>query len=102
MEIEKKHILKSYITEKNAIEAVQQIKDEMENPIQESSSGYNFEIESKSAFPSDALVGGDNDIDVDSSDDTDAEPIENPDALANNPIDLERPLPERVIHNRIR
>jgi hypothetical protein len=103
MEIEKKHFLKSYKNEKDAIDAVQQIKSEMENPVQESSSGYNFEIASEEPFSiNEATPGGETDFAESAKDEYEDEPVENPDALANEPIDLERPLPERAMHNRIR
>ncbi|MEH7884977.1 hypothetical protein V7654_11730 [Bacillus sp. JJ1609] len=104
MEIEKKHILKSFKNEQEAIEEVQRIKAEKEYTLTSSISGYNVEKPQNNKTVT-------NDFGPDSLDrqepvmedyTDDSVETENPDELANNSIDLERPLPERIINNRIR
>lgn len=103
MEIEKKHILKSYKNEQEAIDAVESIKDEKEKPLNSSISGYNFEKPAKTdKYSTNAFSPGELDIGEPAFKDNEDDPTENPDKHENKSIDLERPLPERVIHNRIR
>ncbi|MEH7444953.1 hypothetical protein V7201_21855 [Bacillus sp. JJ1122] len=113
MEVEKKHILKSFKNEQEAIEEVQRIKAEKEFTRTSSISGYNVEKPQNNdpvtkKFSPDSLDRqepvmedySDDSVDEDYTDES--VETENPDELANNSVDLERPLPERIINNRIR
>lgn len=113
MELEKKHILKSFKNEQEAIEEVQRIKAEKEITRTSSLSGYNVEKPQNNEpatndFSHDSLDRQEPVIEEhtgDSVDEHDPDELietENPDELANNSIDAERPLPERIINNRIR
>jgi hypothetical protein len=104
MEIEKKHILKSYKNEQEAIEAVEKIKAEKENPINSSISGYNFEKPKDEKFPTNPFQPGKIDLEL-REEDNGIEfggENENPDVLANDSNDIDRPLAERAMHTRIR
>ncbi|MCM3664723.1 hypothetical protein M3204_09930 [Mesobacillus subterraneus] len=103
MEIEKKHILKTYKNEQEAIDAVERIKDEKEKPLNSSISGYNVEKAAKTdKYPTNAFSPGELDIGEPALKDYEDNHADNPEILDNKSIDLERPLPERVINNRIR
>lgn len=105
MEIEKKHILKSYRNEQEAIEAVEKIKAEKENPINSSISGYNYERPKEEKYPTNPFQPGKIDLELREENhvsDMNPEADENPDILSNEIDELERPLPERALHNRIR
>lgn len=99
MEIEKKHILLSYKNEQRAIEAVKIINGQNENPVTPSHSDPNEERTAEKEFPSN---GYNIDIREPSPSDDTAEPVEEPAPFKNNSNDLDRPLPERVINNRIK
>lgn len=106
MEIEKKHILKSYRNEQEAIEAVERIKAERENPINSSISGYNFERPKEEKFPTNPFQPGKIDLELREEDNGSVNnpkaDDENPEILSNEMDDLDRPLPERALHYRIR
>jgi hypothetical protein len=103
LDIDKKHILKSYKNEQEAIDAVERIKDEKEKTLNSSISGYNFEKPAKTdKYPTNAFSPGLLDMGEPAFKDYEDDPTENPDKHENKSIDLERPLPERVINNRLR
>lgn len=104
MEIEKKHILKSFKNEREAIEEVERIKAEKENTLTSSISGYNVEKPQKNVFTTNVFKPDslENLEPVNEEYTEDPVETENPDELANTSNDLERPLPERIINNRIK
>lgn len=104
MEIEKKHILKSYKNEQEAIEAVEKIKAEKETKLNSSISGYNVEKTQEKEYPTNAFSPGKLDMGEPAFEDYKDDPAEpdNPNELANKINTLERPLPEREINNRVR
>jgi len=104
MEMEKKHILKSFKNEQEAIEEVQRIKAEKENTLTSSITGYNVEKPQNNDLTTNEFVPDsvDRQETILENYTDDSVETENPDELANNSIDLERPLPERIINNRIR
>lgn len=104
MEIEKKHILKSYKNEQEAIDSIEKIKDEKENdhPVNSSISGYNVEKKSTKAYPTNAFSPGELDVGEPAFKDYEDDPSENPGVETNKNRDIERPLPERAMNNRIR
>jgi hypothetical protein len=104
MEIEKKHILRSYKSEQEAIKAVENIKAEESNPIKSTVAGYNVEKPEAEKFPVNPFQPGKIDLQlrkenvgIDFEDQS-----EHPDDLATDRADLDRPLTERAWHNRIR
>ncbi|MBT2692020.1 hypothetical protein [Bacillus sp. ISL-55] len=102
MGIEKKHILKSYKNEKEAIDSIEKIKDEKDNPVNSSISGYNVEKKSTKEYPTNAFSPGELDMGEPAFKDYEDDPSENPGVEANKNKDIDRPLPERAMNNRIR
>lgn len=102
MDIEKKHDLKSYKNEKEAIDSIEKIKDEKENPVSSSISGYNVEKNSTKEYPTNAFSPGDLDLGESAFKDYEDDPTENPAVETNKNKDIERPLPERAMNNRVR
>jgi hypothetical protein len=105
MEIEKKHIFKSYKNEHEVIDSIEKIKKEKESPINSSISGYNVEKPSSNQeYPTtNAFRHGDLDAgepankNFASAPTTDTPPVE-----TNLNKEIERPLPEREMINRVR
>ncbi|RSD25584.1 hypothetical protein [Mesobacillus subterraneus] len=103
MEIEKKHILKSYKNEKEAIDSIEKIKNEKDSPVNSSISGYNVERPSqKEKYPTNAFSPGELDMGEPAFRDYADDPSDNPEADTPRLKDYERPLPERPMHNRVR
>jgi hypothetical protein len=102
MEIEKKHILKSYKNEQEAIDSIEKIKDEKDHPVNSSISGYNVEKKPTKEFPTNAFSPGKLDMGEPAFEDYKDDPKENPALETDKNKYIERPLPERAMHNRIR
>jgi hypothetical protein len=102
MEIEKKHILKSYKNEQAAIDSIKCIKQEKENPVNSSISGYNVEKKRAQQYPVNAFSPGELDMGEPAFKDYQDDPSENPAVETTKQIDIDRPLPERAMNNRIR
>ena len=102
MDNEKKHILNSYKTEQEAIDSIEQIKDEKENPVNSSISGYNVEKKTTEEYPTNAFSPGELDMGEPAFKDYEDDPTENPAVETTKNKDIERPLPERAMNNRIR
>ena len=102
MEIEKKHILKSYKNEKEAIDSIEKIKDENDHPVNRAISGYNVEKKSTKEYPTNAFSPGELDMGEPAFEDYKDNPTENPALETDKRKDIDRPLPERAMHNRVR
>ena len=102
MEIGKKHILKSYKNEQEAIDTIGKIKDEKDHPVNSSISGYNVEKKHNKEYPTNAFSPGKLDMGEPAFEDYKDDPKENPAIETNKNKDIERPLPERAMNNRIR
>ncbi|WP_079508976.1 hypothetical protein [Mesobacillus jeotgali] len=102
MEIEKKHILKSYKNEQAAIDSIKSIKQEKENPVNSSISGYNVEKRNTQEYPLNAFSPGELDMGESAFKDYEDDPSENPAVETNKQRDIGRPLPERAMNNRVR
>ncbi|MBT2679449.1 hypothetical protein J7E38_10585 [Bacillus sp. ISL-35] len=102
MEIEKKHILKSYKNEKEEIESIEGIKGKKQNQVNSSISGYNVEKKRTKEYPVNAFSPGELDMGESAFKDYEDDPSENPAIETDKQIDIDRPLPEREMNNRIR
>ena len=102
MEIEKKHVLKSYKNEKEEIDSIGKIKDEKDHPVNSSISGYNVEKKSTIEYPTNAFSPGELDMGEPAFEDYKDDPTENPELETDKNKDIDRPLPERAMHNRVR
>lgn len=102
MEIEKKHIHKSYKNEQDPIDSVEKIKDEKENHMNSTVSGYNVEKSTEKEYPTNAFSPGELDMGEPAFKDFEDDPSENPGLETEKKRDIERPLPERAINNRMR
>jgi hypothetical protein len=102
MEINKKHILKSYKNEQEEIDSIEKIKDEKDHPVNSSISGYNVEKNSIKEYPANAFSPGELDMGEPAFKDYEDDPKENPVAKTYKNKDIDRPLPERAMNNRVR
>ncbi|WLR57178.1 hypothetical protein LC048_10125 [Mesobacillus subterraneus] len=102
MEIEKKHVLKSYKNEQEAIDSIEKIKDEKDSPVNSSASGYNVDQKSTKEYPTNSFSPGELDMGEPAFEDYKDDPTENPVVETHKNKDLDRPLPERAMNNRIR
>ena len=102
MDIEKKHVLKTYKNEKEAIDSIEKIKEEKNNPVHSSDSGYNVEKKSNKEYPTNAFSPGELDMGEPAFEDYKDDPTENPALEKDKNKDIERPLPERAMNNRVR
>lgn len=102
MEIEKKHILKSYKNEKEMIDSIEGIKEKNQNLVNSSISGYNFDKKKTKEYPVNAFSPGELDVGESAFKDYEDDPSENPGIETDKQLDIDRPLPEREMHNRIR
>ena len=96
MESNKKHIQSSFKNEQETINEIEAIKFEKANPLSTSESGYNVKFNRLDEFASDAHSPDSSEPAVS------AQSSQEPDSLANNSMNFERPLPERIINNRIK
>lgn len=125
MDTEKKHILNSYKNEQEEIEEIERIKKDEEKEVDHSPSNNDAEMNGKndndsSQKPANSSISGynvkkktENDLatnpfspgklDIGELAFKDHDDIsDNPDALDNKSNDLDRPIPEREINNRVR
>lgn len=102
MEIEKKHILKSSKNEQEAIDSIEMIKDEKEHPVNSSISGYNVDKKSTKEYPTNVFSPGELDMGEPAFKDYEDDPSENPEVVTSEKEEIERPLPERAMNNRVR
>lgn len=103
MDIEKKHILKSYKNEQDAIDAIEKIKAETENQKVSSVSGYNVEKPgSTEKFPINAFSPGELDMGESAFKDYADDPSMAHDLDDNKKKDLNRTEDDRGMDNRMK
>ncbi len=102
MEIEKKHFLKSYKNEKDEIDSIEGIKKEKQKPVNSSTSGYNVGKKKKKEYPVNSFSPGELDMGESAFKDYEDDPSENPGIETDKQLDIDRPLHEREMNNRIR
>lgn len=103
MDIKKNHIFGSYRNEKEAIEAVEAIKNDLDKPIVSSESGYNFEVEEKNKrFPVNSFSPGKLDMGESAFKDYEDSPPNEEAPLEGNHRKPERPMLDQEMNIRIR
>ncbi len=103
MDFEKKHILKSYKNEQDALDAIEKVKSDTENQKVSSVSGYNVEKPgSTEKFPINAFSPGELDMGEPAFKDYADDPSDAPDLDNNKKKDLDRTQDDRGVNSRMR